>query len=122
MCRSSRIFAYIFILSLMQPSFLLRAQSPTQTAGGKITEQNSRVLPPGVNVIVVGADVLFGGSTNKLANLLITSGNESVPEMGLQELLISRVGVVITSLHNKSQIANNMALTGDASADLEKSV
>lgn len=147
MCRSSRIFVYIFILSLMLPSFLLRAQSLTQTVRDKITEQDSRFLLPGVNVIVVGADVFLGGSTNEqgefhigdvllrrttlkisyvgyeekaLSNLLITSGRERVPEMGLQEFLISMVCVVITAHQNKSQIANKMALTGDASADSDK--
>ena len=66
MCRSSGIFVYIFILSLMLPSFLLRAQSLTQTVRGKITEQDSRILLPGVNVVVVGADVFLSGSTNEL--------------------------------------------------------
>lgn len=107
MCRSSRIFVYIFILSLMLPSFLLRAQSLTQTVGGKTTERDFRVLLAGVNVVVVGADVLLAGSTNDqgefriknvpvrrstlkisyvdykekaLFNLLITSGKEMVPD------------------------------------------
>ena len=64
MVRSPRIFAYFFFLSLMLLSFMLRAQSLTQTVRGKVTDQDSRTPLPGVNVVVTGAGVFLGGSTD----------------------------------------------------------
>ena len=113
----------------MLPSFLLRAQSLTQTVGGKITEQDFRVLLAGVNVVVVGADVFLSGSTNErgefrienvpvrrttlkisyvdyeekaLSNLLIMSGKEMVPDAPAR------------------MVSGYAGVTGAASANLEK--
>src|SRR5690554_4284512 len=137
MIRSSKISLYVFILNWMLLPFMLRGQSLTQTVRGKVTDQDSRSPLPGVNVMVVGANELLGGSTNLqgefrienvpvgrttlkisyigyeeklLSNLLITSGKETVVEVELQESLISMDEVVIRSDQNKSQIANEMAL------------
>ena len=137
MTPSSRIFALVFLLSLMLLPFMLQAQRLTQTVRGKVTDQDSRLPLPGVNVVVVGTEVLMGGSTDErgefrienvpigrttlkvsylgyeekfLSNLLITSGKETVLEIGLRESLIGMDEVVIRANQNKSQVPNEMAL------------
>src|SRR5690554_5569871 len=137
MVRSSRILTYCFFLSLMLLSCMLRAQSLTQTVRGRVTDQDSRIPLPGVNVVIVGSDIFQGSSTNEqgefrlenvavgrvilkisyigykeklLSNLLITSGKETILEIEVQESLINMDEVVITADQNKSQIANEMAL------------
>jgi hypothetical protein len=137
MIRSSKTSAYIFILSWMLSPFILQAQTLTQTVRGKVTDQESRIPLPGVNVLVLGADAFLRGSTDRqgefrienvpvgrislkisymgyeeklLSNLLISSGKETVLEVALQESLISMDEVVVRSDQNKSQIANEMAL------------
>ena len=87
MVRSPRIFAYLFFLSLMLLSFMLRAQSLTQTVRGKVTDQDSRIPLPGVNVVVVGANVFLGGSTNEQGEFRV----ENVP-VGRTTLKISYLG------------------------------
>jgi len=137
MVRSSRVLTYCFFLSLMLLSFMLRAQSLTQTVRGRVTDQDSRIPLPGVNVVIVGSGIFQGSSTNEqgefrienvavgrvtlkisyigyedklLSNLLITSGKETILEVEVQESLINMDEVVISADQNKSQIANEMAL------------
>src|SRR5690554_2165860 len=137
MARCSRIFTCIFFLSLMLLPSLVRAQTLTQTVRGKVTDQDSRMPLPGVNVVIVGPQPFLGGSSNEqgqfrienvpvgritvkisylgyeeklLSNLLITTGKETVLELELQESLIGMDEVVIRADQNKSRITNEMAL------------
>src|SRR5690606_22088264 len=137
MARSSRIFTCIFFLSLMLLPSLVRAQTLTQTVRGKVTDQDSRMPLPGVNVVIVGPQPFLGGSSNEqgqfrienvpvgritvkisylgygerlLSNLLVTSGKETVLEVELQESLIGMDEVVVRADQDKSRITNEMAL------------
>jgi hypothetical protein len=55
--------------------FFAPGAKPTQTMSGKITAQDSRIPLPGVNVVVVGADVFLGGSTSERGEFRI----ENIP-------------------------------------------
>src|SRR5690606_8203491 len=55
-----------------------------------------------------------------LSNLLVTSGKETVLEVGLQESLIGMNEVVVRANQNKSQVANEMALVSVRGVGVEE--
>ncbi|HLU90814.1 MAG TPA: TonB-dependent receptor [Cyclobacteriaceae bacterium] len=137
MARISKNFTFALLLSIALFPAMLRAQGLTQTIRGKITDQDSRMPLPGVNVVILRSDVFLGASTDEqgnfrienvpigrtnlkisyigyeekiLSHLLLTSGKETVLEVALQESLIGMDEVVIHAGQQKSDIANEMAL------------
>src|SRR5690606_38658171 len=122
MARISKNFTFALLLSIALFPAMLRAQGLTQTIRGKITDQDSRMPLPGVNVVILRSDVFLGASTDEqgnfrienvpigrtnlkisyigyeekiLSHLLLTSGKETVLEVALQESLIGMDEVVI---------------------------
>jgi hypothetical protein len=147
MARPLRIFPLLFTCCFMLLSILLEGQSLTQTVRGRITDHDSRVPLPGVNVVVVDSNMFLGGSTNEqgeffienvpvgrvslkisyigyeeklLSNLLITSGKETVLEVDLQESLIGMNEVIVRANQHKSQVANEMALVSVRGVGVEE--
>ena len=117
---------------------VLHGQTLTQTVRGKIVDQESRTALPGANVIVLDANNLLGSTTDVegnfrienvpvgrislaitfigyedkvLPNILITSGKETVLDIQLKESLTMMEAIEIKSDKDKSEIANEMALT-----------
>ena len=117
---------------------VLHGQTLTQTVRGKIVDQESRTALPGANVIVLDANNLLGSTTDVdgnfridnvpvgrislaitfigyedkvLPNILITSGKETVLDIVLKESLTMMEAIEIKADKDKSEIANEMALT-----------
>src|SRR5690606_22619467 len=128
MARPLRIFPLLFTCCFMLLSILLEGQSLIQTVRGRVTDHDSRVPLPGVNVVVVDSNMFLGGSTNEqgeffienvpvgrvslkisyigyeerlLSNLLITSGKEKVLVVDLQESMFGLIEVIVCAIQTK---------------------
>lgn len=125
------------LLMLMASFHSLSAQTITQTVRGRIVDEDTKMALPGANVIVLehpnlGAStdvdgyfriesvpvgrvtlaISFIGYENRsIPNLLVTSGKESVVEVPLKESLLMMQTVEVKAGKDKSEVANEMALT-----------
>jgi hypothetical protein len=75
------------LLFLILCTLSLHAQTLTQTIRGTVTDKDSRVTLPGVNIVVLNTDPLLGAGTDMDGNFRITG----VP-VGFQTLKVSFVG------------------------------
>lgn len=116
----------------------LYSQTLTQTVRGRIVDQESRTALPGANVIVLDSKNVLGSTTDAegnfridnvpvgrislaitfigyedkvLPNILVTSGKETVLDIVLKESLTMMDAIEIKADKDKSEIANEMALT-----------
>jgi hypothetical protein len=113
------------------------SQTLTQTVRGRIIDQDSRTPLPGANVIIlelkslgtstdadgnfrienvpvgrISLSVSFIGYEEKvLPNILVTSGKETVLDINVKESLMMMETLEIKAGKDKSELANEMALT-----------
>lgn len=123
-----------------------RAQTIHQTVRGKIIDADSRVPLPGATVMIVGSTGLVmttdaGGNFRIddvpvgrislavryigyeeiiLPNILVTSGKETVLDLSLRESLVMMEALEITSDQDKSEVANDMAVTSTRGFTVEE--
>ena len=136
MLSTSRIF--FFLISFLLLGIELYSQTLTQTVRGRIVDQESRTALPGANVIVLESNNTLGSTTDAdgnfridnvpvgrislaitfigyedkvLPNILVTSGKETVLDVVLKESLVMMEAIEIKADKDKSEIANEMALT-----------
>ncbi len=125
----------------------LNAQTITQTVRGKIVDQESRSALPGANVIVLETNNTLGSTTDVdgnfridnvpvgrislgitfigyedkvIPNILLTSGKETVLDIVLKESLTMMDAIEIKADKDKSEIANEMALTSARGFSVEE--
>lgn len=137
MLQLSKFFLLCIVTFLFLYVGSLRGQALSQTVRGKIIDEDSRTPLPGATVRVIGSDNL-GSSTDAdgnfrienvpvgrislaityigyeektFPNILVTSGKETVLDLTLKESLIMMEALEITSDKDKSEIANEMAIT-----------
>ncbi len=137
------ILVSLFLLSVVTS----QAQTPTQTVRGKIIDQESRTALPGANVVVLETEHFMGASTDAdgnfriervpvgrvslaltfigyeekvIPNILVTAGKETVLEITLKESLTMMNAIEIRADKDKSQIANEMALTSARAFSVEE--
>src|SRR5688572_32046137 len=127
----------ILLLSVMSYSLPLFSQTITQTVRGRIVDDDTRMALPGANIVVVGHEKLgtssdsdgyfrlehvpvgrislamtfIGYESRIMQNILVTSGKETVLEVTLKESLLIMDAVEVRASADKSEIANEMALT-----------
>lgn len=130
------IKASLLLTLLMFCFSIAYAQIPTQTIRGKVIDEDSRTALPGATVLLATAQrgtttdadgnfrianvpvgrvsliITYVGYEDKVVpNVLITSGKETVLDITLKESLIMMDAMEITSDRDKSEIANEMAIT-----------
>ncbi|HZI26052.1 MAG TPA: TonB-dependent receptor [Chryseolinea sp.] len=142
---TSRIIFVLICLQLLGNE--LFSQTLTQTVRGKIVDQESRTSLPGANVIVLDSDNRLGSTTDAdgnfridnvpvgrislvitfigyedkvLPNILVTSGKETVLDIVLKESLVMMEAIEIKADKDKSEIANEMALTSARAFTVEE--
>ncbi|HEX6227459.1 MAG TPA: TonB-dependent receptor [Chryseolinea sp.] len=142
---SSRIF--FFLISFLLLGNQLYSQTLTQTVRGRIVDQESRTALPGANVIVLESNNTLGSTTDAdgnfridnvpvgrislaisfigyedkvLPNILVTSGKETVLDVVLKESLVMMEAIEIKADKDKSEIANEMALTSARAFTVEE--
>ena len=126
---------------------VLYSQTLTQTVRGRIVDQESRTALPGANVIVLDSTNRLGSTTDvdgnfridnvpvgrislgitfigyedkMLRNILVTSGKETVLDIVLKESLTMMEAIEINDDKDKSEIANEMALTSARAFTVEE--
>ncbi|HZB12936.1 MAG TPA: TonB-dependent receptor [Chryseolinea sp.] len=142
---TSRIIFVLICLQLLGNE--LFSQTLTQTVRGKIVDQESRTSLPGANVVVLDSDNRLGSTTDAdgnfridnvpvgrislvitfigyedkvLPNILVTSGKETVLDVVLKESLVMMEAIEIKADKDKSEIANEMALTSARAFTVEE--
>jgi hypothetical protein len=128
----------LFLIILIFLGSEMNGQTLTQTVRGRIVDQESLTSLPGANVLVLNSENQLGSTTDAegnfridnvpvgrislaitfigyedkvLPNILVTSGKETVLEIVLKESLTMMDAIEIKADKDKSEIANEMALT-----------
>jgi hypothetical protein len=128
----------VFLLLFLSLGKASQSQTLTQTVRGKIVDQESLSALPGANVIVLESNKSLGSTTDAdgnfridnvpvgrislaitfigyedkvLPNILVTSGKETVLDIVLKESLTMMDAIEIKANKDKSEVANEMALT-----------
>ena len=136
----------ILLLLVMSYSLPVFSQTITQTVRGRIVDDDTRMPLPGANIVVVGHEKLgtssdsdgyfrlehvpvgrislamsfIGYDSRIMQNILVTSGKETVLEVTLKESLLIMDAVEVRAGADKSEIANEMALTSARGFSVEE--
>ena len=136
----------ILLLLVMSYSLPVFSQTITQTVRGRIVDDDTRMPLPGANIVVVGHEKLgtssdsdgyfrlehvpvgrislamsfIGYESRIMQNILVTSGKETVLEVTLKESLLIMDAVEVRAGADKSEIANEMALTSARGFSVEE--
>ncbi len=86
----------MLLLLLSLPGGALPAQSPTQTVGGQVLDEASRMPIPGATVILEGTDPVIGGATNasgefRLIGVPVGRYDIRVSSLGYEPVLLKEI-------------------------------
>jgi hypothetical protein len=126
----------------------IQAQTPVQAIRGKVIDAETKTGLPGANVIVLNSDPLTGAVTNEqgefripgvpvgrhslritfvgytsatVAEIMLSSGKETVVNVALEEMIISAKEVEIRATDDKDKPINAMAMISARSFTVDES-
>ena len=142
------ITPFLMVSLLAFHSFMLEAQTPTQTVRGKVTDTDSKTGLPGANIILLNSVPLTGTTTDADGNfvlekvtvgrhsfqvsyigykssirpeIMVSSGKEVFLSFSLEEEVLSAREVEIKASIDKDKPINSMAMISARSFSVEES-